>query len=91
MTAIVTNFREYVKGKAVQDAAKRLALSSLTDDQLSTRLIVLERIEDGVLKIDKVPEFIRDNLFPGGYDPSQPKDNVECIRAEIARREGSTT
>lgn len=91
MTAVVTDIRDYIKGKAVQDAAGVIALSSLTDGQLKTRLVVIERIESGALVLANVPPFLMENLFPGGYDPSTPRDNAVCLRAEIARRGESTT
>lgn len=91
MTAIVTDISEYIKAKATQDAANIVALSSFSDGQLSSRLVVVERLAAGVTNIDTMPAFVRDNLFPGGYDPSQPRDNIDSLRAEIERREGSTT
>lgn len=86
MTAIVTDLDEY-RARKMQDAAVSVALSGLTDRQVTTRIVVMDKVLKGDIVLDTVPSFVYDNIFPKGYDPANhPEDNLAALRNEATRR-----
>lgn len=87
MDAIVTDLEEYRKSKGLQSTAIQLALPDLTDKQITTRIVVMDKIENGSIVVSEIPQFMQDDIFPNGYDPeAHPEDNSDALKAEAIRR-----
>ena len=85
MTAIITNMADYrEKKRGTQDIS---ILRTLTDAQVSANIGVSKLIDSGVINLEEIPEGLRNDLYPNGYDPeNHPEDNYALLVEEAQRR-----